>query len=82
MIQGVGRMGRPGRREMELFKNLAKAQKLALRKAIEKDAPQPLVAAFGGWLVPSADELAYELAGAEVVAVYGPAGEDAAGIWV
>lgn len=68
---------------MELIRNLVLAQKMALRKAIENDARQPLVAAYGGWLVPNADELAYELAGAEVIAVYNPAGEDAAGqIWV
>jgi len=70
---GVGRMGRPGRGEMEILMNLALAQKLALRKAIEKDVAQPLVAAYGGYAVPNADELEFELAGAEILAVYAPA---------
>lgn len=59
---------------MEILMNLAAAQRAALRKAIEKDAPQALVAAYGGYAVPSADELEYELAGAPVIAVYNPAG--------
>lgn len=59
---------------MEILMNFKLAQKAAIRKALEKDGPQALVAAYGGYAVPSADELEYELAGAEIVAVYNPAG--------
>lgn len=57
---------------MEILMNLELAQRRALRRAIENDHPQPLVAAYGGYAVPGADELEYELAGAEIVAVYQP----------
>lgn len=60
---------------MEILMNLALAQKLAVRKAAEKGGQQALVAAYGGYAVPSADEMEYELAGAPVLAVYNPAGE-------
>jgi hypothetical protein len=76
-------MAAPEEIEMKLVLNLAAAHKLALRKAIEKDAPQALVAVPGGYAAPNADELAYECAGAEVIAVYNPAGAMPVGkIWV
>lgn len=68
----VGRMGRPEESEVEVLMNLELAQKLALRKAVERDAAQPLVAAYGGYVVPNADEFEFELAGGEVLAVYQP----------
>jgi len=57
--------------------NLAKAKRVAMRKAVENDAAQPLVALLGGYAVPNRDEYELECLGAELVAVYGPAGEDA-----
>lgn len=60
---------------MEILMNLAMARRLALRRAIENDAAQPVVAAYGGYAVPNRDEFEFELAGAEVVAVYNPAGD-------
>jgi hypothetical protein len=61
---------------MDLIMNLAKAKRVAMRKAVEKDKWQPVVAMAGGYVVPSNDELEYECIGAEIVAAYGPAGED------
>lgn len=68
---------------MDLIMNLAKAHRVAWRKAVELDKNQPIVAMLGGYAVPNNDELEYECAGAEVIAVYGPAGECNApvGIW-
>lgn len=65
-------MGRPEEDEMDILMNLEKAKRLAARKAIENDRPQPLVAAYGGWVVPTADEYWFDLAGAEEIAVYQP----------
>jgi hypothetical protein len=62
---------------MEILMNLAAAQRAAQRKAIERDAAQPIVAAYGGFAVPNCDEMDFDLAGAEVVAVYQPCGEAA-----
>lgn len=65
---------------MELLKNLAKAHRVAWRKAVEKGRKQPIVEINGWYAVPNADELEFECAGAKVVAVYGPAGECEANI--
>lgn len=65
---------------MELLKNLAKAHRVAWRKAVELDKKQPIVAIAGWYAVPSADELEYECAGGEIIAVYCPAGECEANI--
>lgn len=70
-------MGSPGERKVELIMNLEKAKRVAMRKAVEKDKWQPVVAMLGGYAIPSNDELEFECIGGEIVAAYSPAGEDA-----
>lgn len=68
---------------MDVLMDIAKAHRVAWRKAVELDKLQPIVAVAGGYAVPTADQLELECAGGEIVAVYGPAGEcdGPIGIW-